>query len=511
MTYGDEEFPPIEESLEVLRQYFDSENNEKPIASTAENHQTAENYSSVPQTATELERRQIDVVLSKPIDPAYKEQFGSDGKGVNPQQLFALIRYTQPILVTEKGVYDYVGGVYKLLDKRGQRAKIKDYVPVLIRNKLLIEDVVYELNSEPPDISEDEWDTDENIVNCLNGIYNIAQKTISSHSPEHLSRIQLPINYIPQRKLENAPTFAKMLKDYYGNDFITKDFVLDVMAVVLSNIRGSRLKGIIFLCGESNTGKSQVRQLLIHLIGKERSASIDIKRLNQQFGTSALEAARLAGHGDVPTLTEADFSNLKNLTGGDDSTLEYKYKNIGSLNFRGVFWFNANAMPPIKGDRSRAVYERLYIVPMNRVIPLEEQDNGFLDLLLAEKDVIASILMDRLKNIAERGYRVIPSETMLAARVAYEDSNNSLLGFVRECCILNDGKERCSRFHELYAKWCKLNRYRTEKLHDVRQILLKEYGIGDRKSNGYDWYDLSIRPEKSAEINNLYESYKSGR
>jgi putative DNA primase/helicase len=472
-----------------------------------EPQKSTETDNSTPQTVTKLEpRQQIELVLNEADDSAYSDYYGSDIKKIDPQQLFALIRYTQTLCITSAGVYAYENGKYNLLDKRGLRAKIKSYVPLMQRDRELVEDVAYEFNTEEPDIDGDEWDSDENIVNCENGIYIIDEKALTLHSPEHLSRIQLPVNYIPDCTIEDAKTFEKMLIDYFDDDFETRDFVLDVMAVVLSNIRGSRLKGIIFLCGESHTGKTQVRQLLINLIDKKNSATIDIKRLNQQFGTSALDGARLAGHGDVPTLTEADFSNLKNLTGNDDSTLEFKYKNIGSFNFRGVFLFNANAMPPIKGDRSRAVYERLHIVPMNRVIPPEKRDTGFLDRLLAEKDIIASILMDRLKGIVDRGYHLKPSKSMLAARMEYEDSNNSVLGFVRECCVMDNGKTKCSRFHELYAKWCKLNRYRTEKLRDIKHILQTTYGIEARKSIGHDHYDLSIRPEKSSEIFDVYES-----
>ena len=511
----DEDHGSIEEALEIFRSlgYIrDDESSQETIDKPTNEQGDDKSTDGDSQPAQTVLNRYDHVLslMSEARNPVYHEWSGQEDRRIDPQKLFAFIRHTQMIKVSERGVHIFEDGRWQVLDKRRLLAKIKDYVPVSLRNKDIILDVLFEFNSEAPDIQEDEWDSQEIIVNCQNGIYHVGSKALLPHSPEYLSRNQLKFNYISECKIEDTSVFSKMLEDYFDEDLDTRDFVLDAMAYILSNFRGSRIKGIIFLCGESGSGKTQIRQLLISLLGRELSATVDIKRMGQQFGTSVLDGCRLAGHGDVSAIAEADFSILKTLTGSDDAPFERKYKNLSTINFRGVFLYVANSMPPVKGDRGRAVYDRLYVVPMNRVIPPNQRDTGFLDKLLTEKDLIGSILLDRLNDIAKRGYTLIPSSAMLEARKAYEESNNSILKFVQECCILFDGKTKCSRFHEIYSKWCKLNRFRTERLSDLKNLLLSEFGIGGKKTDGgYDWYDLSIRPEKSAEIIELYESYRN--
>ena len=430
---------------------------------------------------------------------------------LNPRTLYIALKCNYEIRVSPSGnrIYDPTKGVFRLYDKSALRPFIKKHINVFKRDKKLVEATAYELESEAPDTEDNDWDSDEGGANVQNGYYLIDKQAIVPHNPAFLSTIQLPFKYIPSCTLLDAPYFNKCLIHSFGDDNETREFVLDFMAIAISNVRGSRIKGIVILCGPGNTGKTLFRQLLIALLGRERSANISISRLNQKFGSSALFGTRIAGEGDVSVATKADFSNLKNLTGGDDSMMEFKFKNISMINYRGVFLFVANELPVIIGDKGDAVFDRLYIVPYENVVKAEERNTDYLNLLLAEKDVIGSFLLDRLKKITARGYILIPSQKMLEKRKKYQNASNSLIGFINECCIVkNNGLTRTSYFNRIYEYWCKSKKISVELLGTRKDILKNTYGVTAHKSNGHDYFNLTVRFEKITELCDMFSTLK---
>ena len=310
-------------------------------------------------------------------------------------------------------IYNEKTGIYENYNKATLRSFVKQHIPLSLRNKKLINATAEEIEAEVQNMDDDLWDTDESGVNVRNGYYHIDGKKLVPHDPKYLSTKQLPFEYIPNKRLEDAQNFYSYLEHSWGADLETRDFILDFMALTISNIRGSRIKGILMLFGPGDSGKTIARELLIALVGRDRSTSIGMARLSQKFGSWALLNARIVGEGDVSGSEAIDFSNFKNYTGNDESMVEGKFKNISKIKFRGLFLFIMNALPPIKGDKGDAVFSRLYIVPFKNIVPPENRNSDFLKLLLEEKDIIGSVLLDRLKNIVACGCKLTPSENML--------------------------------------------------------------------------------------------------
>ncbi|MBC8543215.1 DNA primase family protein [Bianquea renquensis] len=364
---------------------------------------------------------------------------------IDRQKLYCHMKEHLKLKITDAGnIYLLNGNIYKRLSEREFKALIKEYLPVEYRHDKDWESIWKEFATDFPDVEETDFNSNENIVPFQNGI---------------------------------------LLLEYIG--------------AILSNVKGWRFKKLLILVGAGNTGKTQLRELTMNLLGRENCISIDMKKINERFGAAQLYLKRLAGSGDMSTVEISEMAVIKNLTGGDSLFAEYKGKDGFSFRYDGLLWFNANALPHFRGDRGEHVYSRFVIIYCNNIIPDEERDPRLLDKLMSEKDVIASIAIDCLKNAIQRGYKFSESSEMIVARKEYSIENNSLLTFVNDCCecYTVGHKTKRSEFNRVYKLWCNANRVLPERDREIGKQLKEFFEIEVQKNNGHYYYPIKIKDE----------------
>lgn len=415
-----------------------------------------------------------------------------------PQKLYAYMKEHLKLKITDKGnIFLYEDDVYRCLSQREFKAMIKEYLPVQYRKDKDWEAVWKEFSTDFPDVKESDFDSDETIVGFTNGVLHLNDGTLIEYDDKHLLTRKIPCKYIPNKTLEDAPVFHEYLKTLCQDSKIEMTFLLEYMGAILSNVKGWRFKKLLILVGAGNTGKTQLRELTMNLLGREHCVSIDMKKINERFGAAQLYRKRLSGSGDMSTVEISEMNVMKNLTGGDSLFAEYKGKDGFSFRYDGFLWFNANALPHFRGDRGNHVYSRFAIIQCENVIPTEKRDPQLLDKMMAEKDIIASVAIDAFKNAIERGYRFIESEEMEKTRREYTIENNSLLMFVKDCCTLYSvgDKTKRSDFNAIYKRWCIANRVFSERERDIGKQLEEHFMVDCKKSGGYYFYSLKINDE----------------
>lgn len=427
----------------------------------------------------------------------------ADKRHINTQKLYMHIKENYPIIITPISNYIYNNGVYMSISETNFKAFIKEFIPVEIRKKKLWEAVYNEFITSFT-VSERSFNNDENIINFKNGVLKVDTNELLPHNKDILSTIQIPCNYIHNADLNNAPVFKQYLQDLVGDDELTKQFLLEYMGAILSNVPGYKFKKLLMLLGPGNTGKTQLREFIISLIGEHNSISIDLKNLNDTFGTSQLPNKRLAGCGDMSYACVAEINILKELTGGDDMLANPKYKPLFSFKYKGFLWYNCNDLPKFGGDTGAHVYERFNIVHCKNIIPDEKRDPYLLEKMLKEKDIIASVCIQYFKKAIERGYKFTESDSIKDSRIKYIVENNTLLSFVENYCHVGVGKTKRSDFNAEYKAWCRENKLHAEKSSDIAKILFNHYGLEAHKSSDY-YYNLTVETEYIQEINAFVE------
>lgn len=422
------------------------------------------------------------------IDTGSKEK-------IDTQELYLYIRENGNIRVIKRGndkgvvLYQYRNNRYQLLTESDCKAYIKSFLPIKSRKPSDWERVYKELMTDYADTSENDLNSNQDIINFLNGIFNIKTGELLPHSPEYLTTIQIPCNWNPDLSLDDAPIFKGFIDTLTSGNIDDQTTILEIIGLIVSNVEGCYFKKLLILNGVGDSGKSVIREFVIQLIGEENSHSLDIKNLSDKFAISELNGKRLAGYGDLSFANVKAMDKIKELTGGDSTRGEAKYQTGYQFRYKGFLWYNCNELPLFSGDRGEWVFNRFLIISCDNPIPKEKQDNDLVNKLLAEKEAIVSVAVRHLQKALTRG-RLTESAKVVENRKNYAIKNNSFALFLQEKCILHSGRTSRSVFNGVYKEWCKENNLAVEPMNQIK-IMLEQRGITAMKSGEY-YYHLTI-------------------
>lgn len=362
--------------------------------------------------------------------------------------------------------YVYEDGVYTVCSDERFRGYIKrfieDFDPALVRMKD-VDEAFRNISAGLKAVPFDRLNADEDIINFRNGLLRLSTMELLPHSPEVLSTIQLNCEWTGA----DAPTpcFDSYLARLTDFDWDTQKILLQFIGTALSNVPGYRYKKALFLCGEGDTGKSQLKVLTEMLLGPNNHASVDLPDLESQFGASMIYGKRLVGTADMTFLTVRELKMFKTVTGGDHIKVEFKGKTGFSYRYGGLLWFCSNKPPRFGGDNGTWVYKRIILISCNNVVAEEDQDHSLIEKLYAERGGIVYKAIMALKETIDNGYRFSESEEIRNARDEYRYENSSVYQFIKDC--MNERKNpgsvpkgdnaTISMVYRVYMKYCKFS------------------------------------------------------
>ena len=359
--------------------------------------------------------------------------------------------------------YVYQDGVYRLMSRIMMQGVIKqfitDYNEHLVKTRQLNE--VYDLLlTDNSFISENLLNDDEGIINFQNGLLRLSDMTLQPHSPDVLSTIQLPCDWPCEPK--ETPVYDRYIRMLTGGDAGYIRLLEEFSGVCLSNIKGWRFKKALFMYGPGDTGKSILKSLVEHLLGKGNFVGIDLAEIEARFGTGSIYGKRLAGSSDMSFLTVAELKTFKKCTGGDSLFAEFKGQNSFEYTFGGLLWFCMNRLPKFGGDDGRWVYERIIQIPCINVVQPEKQDKYLLDKLLMEREGIVYHMIMALKRMIDSGCQLTEPDAVKTGRLRYQETNSTVVTFFEDCMIpitAADKNRRCTamKVYSAYQGWCRDN------------------------------------------------------
>ena len=359
--------------------------------------------------------------------------------------------------------YVYRDGAYRLMSRMMMMGVIKQYI--VDYNEHLVEigtlGKVYDLLlTDNIFVSEDDLNTDEDLINFQNGLLRLSDMTLLPHTPDIYSTIQLPCNW-PAKPLP-TPVYDAYMDTLTGGDQAVRQLLEKFCGVCLSNIRGWRLKKALFMYGPGDTGKSVLKTLVENLLGKGNFIGIDLAEIESRFGTGSIYGKRLAGSSDMSFLTVAELKTFKKCTGGDSLFAEFKGQQSFEYTYPGLLWFCMNRLPKFGGDDGKWVYERIVQVPCTNCIPPEKQDKRLQEKLLAEREGIVYRMVMALKNVIADEYRLTEPECIKADRRRYQEENSTVITFFQDCMQPMTYDERnmyvtATTVYSAYQGWCRDN------------------------------------------------------
>ena len=295
-------------------------------------------------------------------------------------------------------LYHFSGGVYqpkgetrvkalvkRLLEASGNAAKWTVHRASEVLEYIRID--APELWSRPP----------LDIVNVRNGLLCTSDRELHPHTPQHLSTVQLPVQYDASA---DCPAWKKFIEEVFPRDALALPW--EVAAWLM--IPYTSIQKAVLLLGEGANGKSTFLEALTRFIGKPNVTNLSLHRLESDRFSVARLVGRLANIcPDLPSAHLAGTSVFKALTGGDVMTGERKF--VDSFEFEPFarLVFSAN-QPPRSEDNSAGFFRRWLVVPFTRTF---DETNGkvvpraVLDARLSDPAELSGVLNQALAYLPE--------------------------------------------------------------------------------------------------------------
>jgi putative DNA primase/helicase len=320
-------------------------------------------------------------------------------------------------------LYHFEGGVYKPTGRRFIEKQVKhlceqqapkSWTPELAtRIESWIAVDAPELLEQPP----------LDVLNVRNGLLDVRTRTLSPHTPDHLSVVQIAANFDPQATCLEIDKFV-------GDVFPSDAFHLSAEVTGWLMTPDNSIQKAILLLGDGSNGKSVWLNMLITFLGKENVSTLSLHRIESDKFSAARLVGKLANIGmDLPTAALAGTSAFKNITGGDVISAERKFES--SFEFRPFvrLLFSANSAPR-SDDATHGFFRRWLVIPFFKTF--DESDphtvpRAVLDARLAQPGELSGLLNRALDALpAIRKGRFTESASTRAALADFRATTDPL-------------------------------------------------------------------------------------
>lgn len=151
---------------------------------------------------------------------------------------------------------------------------------------------------------------DSNYINYKNGIYDIKNNKLISHTPDIFTVNQLSINYLEE--LPENSLVEHYLDELMNHECPRTQGLLEILGYCQTTNTDIQ-KAFIFL-GNGANGKSEYCKLIEKIFGENNVSRVDLQTFGKQFGTHEIENKLLNIVSDLPLKTLTETGTFKALT-----------------------------------------------------------------------------------------------------------------------------------------------------------------------------------------------------
>ena len=271
------------------------------------------------------------------------------------------------------------------------------------------------------------------LINLQNGMLSPYTGEIDEHDYIYFSTNRLPYKYDPSG---GCDLWLKSLNEILEGNKDKTSILQEFFGYCLT--KETKQNKALLLLGESKSGKSTILYVLRFLIGDINCSSVPLKDIRNPQHTPDLINKLINFDYDVSAKAIEFEDEFKKITSGEPIRTNQKYVAAFSFTPYCKMAMAANIFPKIT-DHSSAFYNRLILIPCDRVFSPEEQDRDLKEKLLLELPGILNWSMEGLKRLTTRG-RFEDCGFMQDAVQELEDENNPVNMFFEEHIIVDMGR-----------------------------------------------------------------------
>lgn len=376
----------------------------------------------------------------------------------------------------------------------GDRARVKSTHIVEVA-KRISEDISLSIDVEKY------YKAQQYLVNFQNCVVDVRTGEIITDRSKYVFTNVLDVEYIEDCTEANCPFFMDFIASSVGVE--NKDCMFNVTGFMISPLSG--VKKSVFLIGDTDGGKSTYICFLESCVAPELVSHVSFQQLADKYFTLQLEGMIMNVSTDNSGQAVGNEHIFKAVVSNERIEGRALRNNPKTFTPHAKLIFASNK-PYVFKHPDSAIYRRMVIVPFERSIPEDKQDPELLEKLIAERDVICSISVRRLKRFISSGFDFQMSEkgqAYLTSRIA---DLNSVKSFLKDRAILDEnGAISMANLFETYKGWCKDNSLTADGRNEFRENVLSfSPGIDYRKVGPREkriWGFRGIRLKTSDELN----------
>jgi putative DNA primase/helicase len=303
-------------------------------------------------------------------------------------------------------------------------------------------------------VSIKKFDTDPIMINLRNCWVNINDGSISEHSSEKLSLVQLDVFYDPSR----VPVkFNMFLRQCHASPKAVYQLWESFSSCLLKT---SKFSKAFMHIGLGANGKSVYLKVVNTFLGHENVSNMSIHTIeNNRFAPAQLYGKLANIYADISSEELRHTGNFKNIVSGDNITAEKKGKDPFEFVAIAKMFFSANQIPKVF-DESDGFFRRFIITEWDKQFSKSEQNPNLIAELTTddEKSGILNILIAMAKQLNKRGHFKYDVSTE-HLRSQWKKKSDSVSAFNDECMVFDPMMMiDKTRYYEKYIEYCRTNK-----------------------------------------------------
>lgn len=335
-----------------------------------------------------------------------------------------------------------------------------------------------------------------NYINLRNGVYNLTTDDLEPHRADLYMTSQLPFDYEPEATCDEWWRFLhQALRTPDGNEIDTDLWRLVQEAFGYSLTADTSHRVSFWCVGASGAGKSTLVNALIALAG-DSHATIDLDTLkDDQYQIANVAGKRLVTFSEPDSRAPLADGWYKKLVSKDTISARQAYGKPFNFVPTCKLWGSMNFTPRVF-DRSGAVFNRVIIIPMNRVMPVAQQDKHLDEKLIAELPGIFNWALGGLRRL-RANKKFYHAQQSADAGADFQTENDIERAFIEDCYKRDpEGRELNKDIRDKYKAWCEENGYQPKGDRQLGKEF-KRLGLSEFKSNGVrGWKGLTSLGQK---------------
>ncbi|WHM37469.1 DNA primase family protein [Streptomyces sp. BPTC-684] len=289
-------------------------------------------------------------------------------------------------------------------------------------------DAVVDMLSTLPGVltSGQRWDQNPDLLACANGVVDLRTGTLHPGEPNHMITRSVATAYDPAAL---CPRWMRFLGEVFPGDPELPAYVQRLIGYGITGHTSEQVFAVLY--GEGSNGKSVFLNTLRALFA-EHAATVPFDMFtstgNKRGGADAelLRGARLALASETNRGAVLDAAAIKNATGGEEMSVNPKYRDPYSFKPEALILLATNYRPEVR-EQDHGTWRRVKLLPFERKFSAAERDSTLDETLRGEFPGILAWAVRGAREWYSHGLGETPS--VVQATAEYREDSDPLAGF----------------------------------------------------------------------------------